>query len=86
MTKPYRYALAALLVVAVLLCGVRSLWMQGFYAGADAAECIDLFTMIGTPAADAGVCKRASYRFRHDPLARIFANEAELKFRREQGE
>lgn len=66
-----------------LFLGARALWFNGFDAGTDSAECLDLFTLVGDSAAAYDVCQRAKHRYEHDLLARVFATDAELKLRRE---
>lgn len=75
-------ALRILAVLALLFFGTRALWLEGFDAGSDSAECLDLFTVDAASAPSYPVCQRAQLRFRHDPLARAFAGDAELKLRR----
>lgn len=76
-------ALRIMAVLALLFFGARALWLEGYSTGTDTAECLDLFTVVGNDAADYDVCQRARKRWQNDPLARAFANDAELKLRRE---
>jgi hypothetical protein len=76
-------ALRVLFVLAALFFITRAVWFNGFNTGSDAAECLDLFTLIGDQARTYDVCLRARDRFEREPLARAFAGDAELQLRRE---
>jgi hypothetical protein len=75
-------ALRVLFIVAALFFITRAVWFNGFNTGADATECLDLFTLIGDEARTYDVCVRARDRFERDLLAQMFADDAELQLRR----
>lgn len=81
--RPVLWVLTVLAVLGVLFFSTRAVWFNGFNTGADAAECLDLFTLVGDEARTYDVCLRARHRFDNDPLAQAFADQAELKLRRE---